>query len=299
MWSNFSLALTTLFLVLVTIFVWTLVIFTGGDSIALEEVNTLLAIRSFCVCSATFILLFVTSQLPVRRPIVVKLMLGFSLFFFGAWQEFLSTLVVNSWFATYWLDALAMPLGIIIAAAGLYELGKAYQLNRLLLGSYRKIEHSLATVDQLTQLYNRRYFFATCPELMQKLRQDKITFTMICLRLTNLPEINLSIGFQAGDALLSQTAKQLLRHIRTGDIAARLSGRRFAIFLPDTSMVEAEEMVQRFLSQIEHVLLHNLAGEEKAASAKLDFAICTAQPDEDFETLLCRTKAATTQQEHN
>src|SRR5690606_41591570 len=52
------------------------------------------------------------------------------------------------------------------SSLGIYELGKAYQLSRLLLGAYRKIEHNLATVDQLTQLHNRRYFFAMSPELM-------------------------------------------------------------------------------------------------------------------------------------
>ena len=60
-----------------------------------------------------------------------------------------------------WLEIVGLPGGLLAASLGLFELGKAYRLNRLLLGSYRKIEHSLATVDQLTQLYNRRYFFAT------------------------------------------------------------------------------------------------------------------------------------------
>lgn len=294
MWSNFSIALITLLLTLLVVFVWTIAFFAGGDSIPLAQVETQLAIRNMFFCLAAFILLFITSQLPIRRAIVAKLMLGFGLLFLGAWQALLTTLVNNSWVVAYWLHILAIPLGIAIASVGIFELGKAYQLNRLLLGSYRKIEHSLATVDQLTQLYNRRYFFATCPELMRKLQQDHSQPTIICLQLTNLHDINNSLGYQGGDALLTQAAKQLLRHIRSGDIAARLSGRRFAIFLPDTRTGDAEEIVQRFLSHMEHVMLHNAQGEETVVSVKLGYSVCRANIDEGFEDLLRRAKQQST-----
>jgi diguanylate cyclase (GGDEF)-like protein len=295
MWSNFSIALTTLMLTLLVVFLWAIAVFTSGNSIAMQDVEMHIALRNLFFCLTTFSLLYVTSQLPIRRPIIIKLMVGFGLLFIGAWQELLRTLVDNDWLLVHWLEIVALPGGAAAATLGLYELGKAYQLNRLLLGSYRKIEHSLATVDQLTQLYNRRYFFATCPELMNKLQSDKIPPIIICLRLTNLQEINDTMGYQGGDALLMQTAKQLARHIRSNDIAARLSGRCFAIFLPETQAGDAEEIVKRFLSYMEHVVLNN-EGEEVVVKVELGYAICSANPEEGFEDLLRRAKEATTRQ---
>lgn len=296
MWSNFSLALTTLLLILLAVFLWALLVFASGTSIPLREVDSHLAFRNLFFCLTAFSLLYITSQLPIRRPIVVKLMVGFGLIFLGAWQELLSTLVNNDWLMVRWLEIVALPGGLAAATLGLYELGKAYQLNRLLLGSYRKIEHSLATVDQLTQLHNRRYFFATCPELMARMQQDDTLPILIIIRIGNLQQTNQSFGYPAGDSLLMQTARQLLRHIRSGDIAARLSGRRFAIFLPYTSVACANEILQRFLDHVEHVILHDSEGKEVLVNVDIRYAICCAKEDESFEDLLRRAKEARTQQ---
>ena len=77
MWSNFSIALVTLLLVLVAVFLWAVAVFASGDSIPLSSVNMHLAIRNLFFCIAAFILLCITAQLPIRRPIIVKLMVGF------------------------------------------------------------------------------------------------------------------------------------------------------------------------------------------------------------------------------
>lgn len=291
MWSNFSLALTTLLLVLFAAFIWALAVFVSGSSVPLDQVNMHLAVRNMMFCLAAFGSFWVTSLLPVRRPIVIKLMLGTGLLFLGAWQELLNGLVDNDWAPVRWLDIFGLPAGTAAIAWGLYELGKAYRLNRLLLGSYRKIEHSLATVDQLTQLYNRRYFFATCPELLVSAQTHGETPVIISLRLANLKEINDELGYQAGDNLLTQAGKQVLKHIRSGDIAARLSGRRFAIFLSNITAKDAEEIVQRILHQLEHLVVRDKASAEVLIHPRLDVGICHLQQDEDFEAWIRRAKS--------
>lgn len=295
MLSNFSLALMTLLVTILIAFLWAIAVFASGNSISPSDVDIHLTFRNLFFCVTAFSLLYVTSQLPIRRAIVVKLMVGFGLIFFGAWQALLSNLVVNHWLMVRWLEIVAIPGGLVAATFGIYEVGKAYQLNRLLLGSYRKIEHSLATVDQLTQLHNRRYFFATCPELMAHLPQDDKAPIVICMRIKNLHATNTKFGFQAGDILLMQTARQLLRHIRSNDIAARLSGRCLAIFLPDTTLIEAEEIVQRFLSHMEHIVLHDAEGNEAVVTVEIAHRICQAHKDERFEELLRRAKQTAAQ----
>lgn len=290
MWSNFSIALITLLLVLVSVFLWAVAVFAGGDGIHLSNVNMHLAVRNLFFCIAAFILLCVTAQLPIRRPIIVKLMVGFGLLFLGAWQELLNTLVRSDWLLVRWLEVVGLPGGLLAASLGLYELGKAYRLNRLLLGSYRKIEHSLATVDQLTQLYNRRYFFATCPDLMQSAHNHQETPVLITLRIANLQETNHKLGYQAGDTILTQVAKLLLRHTRSNDIAARLSGRRLAMFLPNARKEDAEEIVNRLLAHAEHIGIKNHEGDEVVQKVKIEYVVCCAEQGETFEDLLQRAR---------
>lgn len=292
MWSNFSLALTTLLLVLFAAFIWALGVFVSGTSIPLEQVNMHLALRNLMFCLAAYGSFWVTALLPVRRPIVIKLMVGTGLLFLGAWQELLNGLVDNTLAPVRWLDIVCLPAGTAAAAWGLYDLGKAYRLNRLLLGSYRKIEHSLATVDQLTQLYNRRYFFATCPDLLVSAQTHGETPVIVSLRLTNLKEVNDQFGYQAGDNLLTQAGRQVLRHIRSGDIAARLSGRRFAILLPNITTQNAEEIAQRILNHLQHLVVLNKAGEEVAIQPKIDVSITHLYPEQDFEAWVKHAKDA-------
>ena len=298
MWSNFSIALVTLLLVLVAVFLWAVAVFASGDSIPLSSVNMHLAIRNLFFCIAAFILLCITAQLPIRRPIIVKLMVGFGLLFLGAWQELLNTLVHSDWLLVRWLEIVGLPGGILAASLGLFELGKAYRLNRLLLGSYRKIEHSLATVDQLTQLYNRRYFFATCPDLMLSTQHHDETAALITLRIANLQETNRNLGYQAGDAVLTQVARLLLRHTRSHDIAARLSGRRFAMFLPNTKPKDAEEIVQRLLMHVEHIGIRNDTGDEIVQRIDIEYVVCCAETGETFEELLQRARQNLLMLEH-
>lgn len=292
MWSNFSIAITTLLIFLLAVFLWALVVFAGGSSIPLSSVDMHLAVRNLFFCFAAFCLLWVTSHLPIRRPIIVKLMVGFGLLFLGAWQELLNTLVNNDWLLVRWLELVGLPGGLLAAALGLFELGKAYQLNRLLLGSYRKIEHSLSTVDQLTQLYNRRYFFTACPDLMLFAQKHQETPVLITLRIGNLQETNLKFGYQAGDAILIQVAKFVQRHCRSHDIAARLSGRRFAIFLPNTHSQDAEEIVKRLQILAEHIKLTDEKGNEVVQKVEIDYVISSARTDEAFEELLQRARLA-------
>lgn len=288
MWSNFSLSLTTLLGVLLAVFLWAIAVFINGDSVPLGKVDMHIAFRNLMFCFTAFCLLWVTAQLPIRRPIIIKLIIGFGLIFLGAWQELLNTLVHSDWLLVQWLEIVGLPGGTAIATLGLYELGKAYQLNRLLLGSYRKIEHSLSTVDQLTQLYNRRYFFATCPDLMQSAQKHQETSIVITLRITNLSLTNHALGHQAGDSILIQVARSLQRHTRSNDIAARLSGRYFAMFLPNTSPQNAEDIVKRLQTLTQHVEIENEQGEKHIQKVEVDFTINTATAEETFEELIQR-----------
>jgi len=101
---------------------------------------------------------------------------------------------------------------------------------------------NLSFHDQLTGLYNRRFFEEELKRLDTK-RQFPLSFIMGDLN--GLKLINDVFGHVEGDRLLIETAEILKKVCRSDDILARWGGDEFVILLPKTSIIDSEEIVQR------------------------------------------------------
>ena len=109
-------------------------------------------------------------------------------------------------------------------------------------------EKDTSSVDDLTKLFNRRFFNAEA-ERLNKLRQYPLCFLMIDV--DGLKKVNDEKGHPAGDLLLINVAAVLLRHVRNTDIVARIGGDEFAILLPETLKEDAENIVERIKKECE------------------------------------------------
>lgn len=289
--KHYVIALVTLLLSVLVAFGWALAVFYGGISIVPSEVQWHDVTRMLLFCLASFSLFCIATFLPVRRSMGVKLALGFGLMFLGAWQELLNTLIINRWPLVLWLEVVCLSGGSLAAGWGLYDLGRQYRLNRLVLQSYHKVERDLATMDSLTQLYNRRSFFAVCTDLLNTAPPDQSAATVLCLRVENLTELNRTLGFAAGDEALAQVAKLIKRHTRTRDISARLGARTMAVFMPNSKAPEAETLGQRISHRSEHMVVTDEQGREVAVHVDVRYSTAEAHPGEALEPLLCRAGA--------
>ena len=96
--------------------------------------------------------------------------------------------------------------------------------------------------DHLTGLYNRRFFEA---ELNRLNKPRNLPLTVIMADVNGLKLINDSFGHAAGDRLLVKVAESLKISCRADDIVARIGGDEFAVILPKTDKVDAEEIIHR------------------------------------------------------
>jgi diguanylate cyclase (GGDEF)-like protein/PAS domain S-box-containing protein len=104
---------------------------------------------------------------------------------------------------------------------------------------------SMAFVDVLTGLHNRRYF--------EKVLQDRCAETLrygnpigcVLLDIDHFRPINEAFGHDVGDAVLKQIAELLAHEAREVDIVTRFSGEKFALLLPQTGLPEAVIMAER------------------------------------------------------
>jgi len=104
-----------------------------------------------------------------------------------------------------------------------------------------KIVH-LSFHDQLTDLYNRRFFEE---ELKRLDIASNYPLTLVMADVNGLKLINDSFGHAVGDALLKNVAEVLRKGCRRDEIIARLGGDEFVILLPNTDAVETEQILKR------------------------------------------------------
>jgi diguanylate cyclase (GGDEF)-like protein/PAS domain S-box-containing protein len=95
----------------------------------------------------------------------------------------------------------------------------------------------LATHDSLTELPNRTHFSERLDALIEAADQNT-RFAVLFVDLDHFKLINDTLGHEAGDALLKQTAARLLDSVRPGDVVARLGGDEFVVLCMDAAELE-------------------------------------------------------------
>ncbi|MDO3386836.1 diguanylate cyclase [Gilvimarinus sp. SDUM040013] len=286
--SNNTLAMISIMATLGIGFAWSAACFATGSIRPVTGIILVTVISDIALAAAAFALLVISAFLPVRRHLAMGMVCGSALLFFGSWHLLMLAMVSHLPGVMHAMGTIAMPLGVLTLAVAIFHIGRAYRLSRLLLGSYRKIEHSLATRDQITQLFNRRYFYSNCPELLKSCQKHNQPCVLIVMTIANLPAINQRYGVTAGDAALSELGRLIIKTTRRIDVAARLGGRRIAIFLPDTPLEDAAHIAKRELQLCEKVTITNNDGERTVITLEVDQSIQQAEANEAFETLVDR-----------
>jgi diguanylate cyclase (GGDEF)-like protein len=103
----------------------------------------------------------------------------------------------------------------------------------------------LAETDALTGLYNQRYFHETLRREVLRAQRYERTLALIVFDLDDFKTINDQIGHLAGDRVLSQASERLRDAVRSVDVACRIGGDEFAVILPESSAVDADQLYRR------------------------------------------------------
>lgn len=87
----------------------------------------------------------------------------------------------------------------------------------------------LAITDDLTGVYNVRYFRHFLARMLEKARQLRFPVTLLLFDIDNFKKYNDQFGHGVGDEILKQTAALMKRCTRDHDLVARISGDEFAV----------------------------------------------------------------------
>jgi diguanylate cyclase (GGDEF)-like protein len=115
----------------------------------------------------------------------------------------------------------------------------------------KKLEQ-LATVDVLTGIFNRRYFFDVAKQYLEIAKRNKSKLCVISLDLDKFKNINDTYGHQAGDKVLIEFATTVNLFMRKSDIFARIGGEEFVVLIQNTDMKNTMIVCEKIRKEVEH-----------------------------------------------
>ncbi len=103
----------------------------------------------------------------------------------------------------------------------------------------------LVHFDELTELYNRRYFNEYLKKQWNRLLEIGANFSLILYDIDCFKDYNDTYGHLAGDECLKQVAKAIECCVKHPlNVVARYGGEEFAVILPNTSATDAIQLAE-------------------------------------------------------
>lgn len=144
--------------------------------------------------------------------------------------------------------------------------GVTVSLNDDLLQRLLKLEKdyhylkALSLTDELTGLYNKRFFNQQLKIEITRTKRTGQPFCLMFIDLDNFKSVNDTLGHAKGDKFLVNLCRLICRKIRPTDFACRYGGDEFVIIMPATHLADGISIAQRW---------HDLIG-QVASQMKLD-----------------------------
>jgi two-component system cell cycle response regulator len=144
----------------------------------------------------------------------------------------------------------------------------------------------LSITDDLTQLYNSRYFYNQLKMEMDRADRYGQPLTLLLLDLDDFKVFNDTYGHIEGDQVLSRLGQVVKRCLRQTDSAYRYGGEEFTILLPMTTSEDATVTAERIRTEFKKEIFFPLSGKNVHMTVSIGFA--QYKPQEDMKVFVHR-----------
>ncbi len=153
----------------------------------------------------------------------------------------------------------------------------------------REIEEELkvlSTVDELTQLYNRRAFNDFLAQMIVQAQRYNEPLSIAMLDFDHFKKINDRLGHTVGDSVLKQLAEIIQANICASDVLARWGGEEFILLMPKITLADAARVMDR---------LRLIVADEEfvgGSTVTISVGVTELRPGDGFDDLLKRVDEA-------
>ncbi|MDX2370836.1 MAG: GGDEF domain-containing protein [Colwellia sp.] len=112
--------------------------------------------------------------------------------------------------------------------------------------------HKLSMIDNLTNIYNRRYFFKMSQDIISLAKREEKKVSLLMIDIDHFKNINDTYGHQGGDSILINLVKEIEKVMRKSDVFARIGGEEFAVLLHNASVEGAIVIAEKIRATIEN-----------------------------------------------
>ena len=149
----------------------------------------------------------------------------------------------------------------------------------------------LAHTDELTNMYNRRFFIKRLGEEFERVRRHGSVMSVLVFDLDHFKRVNDTFGHDLGDAVLVAISEVVNRIKRSTDITCRLGGEEFALLLPETDKIGAINLAQRLRRGIQDYPYKSKTNKDIQVTASIGVATVTPQTREPESILKIADRA--------
>jgi two-component system cell cycle response regulator len=136
---------------------------------------------------------------------------------------------------------------------------------------------SMAALDELTGLHNRRYLMTYLGREFERAQGNSKPLALMVLDVDHFKKVNDSHGHAAGDSVLGELAKRMLQLTRSSDLSARYGGEEFVVVMPETDLAVARAVAERLRHGVaERPFRCEQAGGDLAVTISIGVAHLTA-----------------------
>ena len=106
----------------------------------------------------------------------------------------------------------------------------------------------MATLDSLTQVFTRRYWFQRSNEELERSGKFKYPLSCLMIDVDKFKDFNDTYGHLVGDAILAAVARVIKENIRQIDLLGKYGGEEFCLILAETDIQGAQFVAERIRS---------------------------------------------------
>lgn len=153
----------------------------------------------------------------------------------------------------------------------------------------KKLEDALkiaATIDKLTDIYNRHKFEDILKQEIERTKRYKSPLSLVMFDIDHFKNINDTYGHQVGDYVLKTMANIVRNNIRITDFFGRWGGEEFMILMPETIIKNAGELAEKIRNIIENYIF------EDVKSVTISCGVTQFIKDDTFDSFIKRVDDA-------